>query len=275
LISQISILLAIFLWSSLGVIFRLSDLPVHVFLFYSLVIAVSVQSLIALKKGYIKEIKDRKELAAPVLLGLVSLFNSLAFFYAFRTTTISNAVLTHYTAPIIVAFLAVLFLREKITKMLIGAIATSSIGLWIMLDGVSVQQGNMIGILSGLASGVAYAVIIILARMYAGHYRPFMLTYIVNITIMVCLAPFVREFPVHAAWSFLIVGLVHSIIAPVLYYRGLQEVSASRAAVLGYLEPVSAILLSMVFLSEMPGQNSLLGGALILCSGYMTIKSGA
>jgi drug/metabolite transporter (DMT)-like permease len=272
---QIYILLAIFLWSSLGVVFRLADIPVHIFLFYSLVIAVVVQSLIVWKKGYIREITNRKELVAPVLLGLVGLMNSLAFFYAFKTTTISNAVLTHYTAPIMVAFLAALFLREKITKTLIGAIVISSIGLWIMLDGFSIQPGHMIGILSGLASGVAYAVIIILARRYAGGYRPFMLTYIVNITILICLAPFIREFPLHALWSFLIMGIVHSIIAPILYYRGLQKVSASRAAVLGYLEPVCAILLSMVFLDEMPGHNSLLGGALILCSGYMTIRSGA
>jgi len=273
--SQIYILLAIFLWSSLGVIFRLSDLPVHIFLFYSLIVAVTVQSLIVWKKGYIKEITDRKKLVAPVLLGLVSLVNSLAFFYAFKTTTISNAVMTHYTAPIIVAFLAALFLREKITKTLIGAIAMSSIGLWIMLDGFSIQQGHMTGIFAGLASGAAYAIIIILARRYAGQYRPFMLTYIVNITIVVCLAPFIREFPTHALWSFLIMGLIHSIIAPVLYYRGLQDVSASRAAVLGYLEPVCAILLSMLFLKEMPGQNALLGGVLILFSGYMTIRSGA
>jgi drug/metabolite transporter (DMT)-like permease len=273
--SQLSILLAIFLWSSVGVIFRLSDLPVHIFLFYSLIVAVVVQSLIVLKKGYIKEITDRKKLVAPVLLGLVSLVNSLAFFYAFKVTTISNAVLTHYTAPIIVAFLAALFLRERITKMLVGAIVISSIGLWIMLDGFSIQQGHMIGILSGLASGAAYAVIIIVARRYAGQYRPFMLTYIVNITIMVCLAPFIREFPIRALWSFLVMGIVHSIIAPILYYRGLQDVSASRAAVLGYLEPVCAILLSMIFLREMPGHNSLFGGALILLSGYMTIRSGA
>lgn len=273
--SQFYILLAIFLWSSLGVVFRLSDLPVHIFLFYSLVIAVVVQSFIALNKGYLREITDMKKLVAPVLLGLISLLNSLAFFYAFKTTTISNAVLTHYAAPIIVAFLAALFLGEKITKMLIGAIALSSIGLWIMLDGFSIQHGHLTGIVSGLASGAAYAVIIIIARRYAGEYRPFMLAYIVNITIVVCLAPFVREFPRQAFWSFPVMGIVHSIIAPILYYRGLQGVSAGRAAVLGYLEPVCAILLSMIFLGEMPGHNSLLGGALILFSGYITIRSGS
>ncbi|MBI5848314.1 MAG: DMT family transporter [Nitrospirae bacterium] len=273
--SQIYILLSIFLWSSIGIVFRIADLPVHIFLFYSLLIAVVVQSLIAWNRGYLTEITDRKKLTAPVLLGLVSLLNSLAFFYAFKTTTISNAVLTHYTAPIIVAVLAALFLKEKITRILIGAIAISSMGLWIMLDGFSTPRGHMTGVLSGLASGIAYAVIIILARKYASGYRPFMLTYIVNITMVVCLAPFVRQFPMHALWSFLVMGLIHSIVAPMLYYRGLQDVSAGRAAVLGYLEPVCAILLSMIFLGELPGHNSLLGGVLILFSGFMTIRSAA
>ncbi len=273
--SQYYILLAIFLWSSLGLVFRLADVPVHVFLFYSLLIAVFLQSLIAWKKGYFPELKNRKKLMIPVLLGLVGLANSLAFFYAFRTTTISNAVLTHYTAPVIVALLAALFLKEKITGMLIAAILLSSLGLWIMLDGFSIRQEDMVGMLSGLASGFSYAVLIIIARMHAKEYRPFMLTYVVNITIVLCVAPFVREFPVHALWAFFVMGTVHSIIAPVLYYRGIRDVSASRTAVLGYLEPVCAILLSVVFLREVPGPNSLLGGMLILCSGYLTIRSGA
>ncbi len=273
--SQYYILAAIFLWSSLGVVFRHADVPVHVFLFYSLLIAVVLQSFIGWKKGYLKEFGERKRAAVPVLLGLVGLANSLTFFYAFKMTTISNAVLTHYTAPVIVAVLAALFLKEKITGMLIAAIVLSSAGLWIMLDGFSIRQGDMIGILSGLASGFAYAMLIIIARMHAGKYRPFMLTYIVNITIVVCLAPFVREFPSHAVWAFFVMGIVHSVIAPILYYRGIQDVTASRTAVLGYLEPVCAILLSMFFLQEVPGPNSLMGGMLILCSGYLTIRSGA
>ncbi|MDP2156467.1 MAG: EamA family transporter [Nitrospirota bacterium] len=273
--SQYYILSAIFLWSSLGVVFRLADVPVHIFLFYSLLIAVVLQSPIVWKKGYLRELSDRKKIIVPFVLGLIALANSLTFFYAFRTTTISNAVLTHYTAPVIVAVLAALFLKEKITGMLVVAIVLSSLGLWIMLDGFSIRKGDMIGIFSGLASGISYAVLIIIARMHAKEYHPFLLTYIVNITILLCLAPFVREFPLYAVWAFFVMGIVHSIIAPVLYYRGLQDVSASRAAVLGYLEPVCAILLSMIFLSEMPGPNSLLGGMLILISGYMTVRSGS
>jgi drug/metabolite transporter (DMT)-like permease len=68
-------------------------------------------------------------------------------------------------------------------------------------------------------------------------------------------------------------GVVHSTIAPVLYYRGLRDVSASRTAVLGYLEPLCAILLGMLILHEMPGIRSLYGGILIISSGYLTIRA--
>jgi len=67
-------------------------------------------------------------------------------------------------------------------------------------------------------------------------------------------------------------GIVHSTIAPVLYYKGLQTVTANRAAVLGYLEPVCAIIFSMIFLREVPGIYSLAGGALIIFSGYLTVR---
>jgi drug/metabolite transporter (DMT)-like permease len=271
---QIYILLAIFLWSSLGIVVRLAAVPVHVLTFYALVIAVILQGAFIVTKGYQREIRGVNDLRFPVVLGAISAVNSLTFFYAFTATTIANAVLTHYTAPVIVAFLAVVFLKERITPAVIVAIILASVGLWVMLDGLSIQSGQASGIAAGLVSGVAYALIVIIARQYGRQYRPIMLTFIVNVTIIMLLAPFIREFPVDALWSFLFMGIVHSTAAPVLYYRGLQEVSATRTAVLGYLEPVCAILLSMAFLHETPGMNSLFGGGLIVCSGYLTVRAG-
>jgi drug/metabolite transporter (DMT)-like permease len=271
---QIYILLAIFLWSSLGIVVRLAAVPVHVLTFYALVIAVILQGAFIVTKGYQREIRGVKDLRFPVVLGAISAVNSLTFFYAFTTTTIANAVLTHYTAPVIVAFLAVVFLKERITPVIIVAIILASAGLWMMLDGLSIQGGQASGIAAGLVSGIAYALIVIIARQFGRQYRPILLTFIVNVTIIMLLAPFIREFPVHALWSFLFMGIVHSTAAPVLYYRGLREVSATRTAVLGYLEPVCAILLSMAFLHETPGMNSLFGGGLIVCSGYLTVRAG-
>jgi drug/metabolite transporter (DMT)-like permease len=86
------------------------------------------------------------------------------------------------------------------------------------------------------------------------------------------LLPFIREVPLYAWRSLLVMGIVHSTIAPVLYFKGLQTVTANRAAVLGYLEPVSAILFSMLFLDEKPGIYSVFGGVLIFFSGWLTIR---
>ena len=68
-------------------------------------------------------------------------------------------------------------------------------------------------------------------------------------------------------------GVVHSTIAPILYFKGLQKVTANKTAVLGYLEPPSAIIFSIIFLDEIPGINSIIGGILLIFSGYLTLKS--
>ena len=68
-------------------------------------------------------------------------------------------------------------------------------------------------------------------------------------------------------------GVVHSTIAPLLYVQGLKSVKANEAAILGYFEPVGAIILALVVLHEIPGAIALLGGALILVSGYMILRA--
>jgi drug/metabolite transporter (DMT)-like permease len=266
------ILIAIFLWSSLGIVVRLSGVAIHILIFYSLVVSIIVQGIFLSQKKYRKQLPDIKNLRYPIILGVVSLLNTFTYFYAFKHTTIANAVLTHYTAPVIVAFLAPLFLREIITKRITIVIIIASIGLWIMLDGFSFEEGQMAGIMAGLFSGLAYAIIVIFLRMHSQKFNPLILAFFSNASIAVLLAPFIREIPLHALWSYLFMGIVHSTIAPILYFKGIQLVTANKAAVLGYLEPVCAIIFSMLFLAEVPGINSILGGMLIIFSGYLTLR---
>jgi drug/metabolite transporter (DMT)-like permease len=271
--ASLYILLAIFLWSSQGAVVRLSGVDLHVLIFYSIIASLILQGAILSQRRYRKEMPGVKKLMYPVILGIVSLANSLSFFYAFQKTSIANAVLTHYTAPVIVAFFAPFFLKEKITMRIILVIGLASLGLWTMLNGFSLEESQMKGIIAGVLSGIAYAIIIIFLRLHSAKFNPLILTFFTNVTIAVLLAPFVREFPTHALWSFLLIGIVYSTIAPILYYKGLQYVSANRAAVLGYLEPVCAIIFSMLLLHEIPGTHSLIGGMLILFSGYLTIRN--
>jgi len=277
------ILLAIFLWSSLGVVIRLSGVPVHLLIFFSCVISSSVIGLLFLKKEYRKAIPKGKAIFYLFILGPLNLVNTFSFFYAYKNTSIANAVLTHYTAPVLVAFLAPIFLKERLTIKVLIAVILATLGLWIML-GVSFGQflspviagdRNMGGILSGLLSGFAYAVLIIIFRIFAQNYHPIVLTFFQNVTIGIILLPFVgiRENVNYPVWAFGVMGIVHSTIAPILYFKGMSKVTANRAAILGYLEPVCAIMLGVIFLGEGVNYKTVGGGLLILCSGYLTLRS--
>jgi drug/metabolite transporter (DMT)-like permease len=69
-------------------------------------------------------------------------------------------------------------------------------------------------------------------------------------------------------------GLFHSTLAPLLYYNALRNVMAQHAAILGYVEPLAAIPLAFLLLSETPSTTALIGGILILVSGYLVIHLG-
>ena len=281
------IVAAILLWSSLGLIVRLAGVEVHILIFYSTCFSLIFQSLMFTGRHYRKAFPPLSKLPFIFLLSVCLLLNTFTFLFAYSKTSIANAVLTHYIAPVIVAFLAVLFLGERITRKIIISIILASTGLWIMLGGATVMEcfrnvfshgihltPDLIGIISGLVSGVAYAVLVILVRVFTRKFNPYVLVFIQNFFMALILLPFVSSFPADKMWIFALMGALHSTAAPFLYYKGLSSVQANRAAVLGYLEPVGAIIFSMIFLSEFPPLNAYIGGGLILLSGYLTVKEG-
>lgn len=278
------IIAAILIWSSLGIFIRKIELPNECIIFYSAMIAGTIQLIVLLVSGLLKE--ERRKNAEPksALLLLISplcfIANTMLFYFAFRNTTIANAVLSHYTAPIFVAIMAPLLLKEKIKRTTWIAIILSSIGLWFILGNgnpfadISKGSHERLGIIAGAMSGLAYAFLILIIKRIVSVYSPLFIIFIQNGITSLLLLPFVFAVtvPSQALPYLLIMGIFHSTIAPILYVQGFKSVKANEAAVLGYFEPVGAIILAFVFLHEVPGVQALLGGALILYSGYMIIK---
>lgn len=282
---HLKIITAILIWSSLGIFIRKIDIPNHCIIFYTAAVAGFLQFIILTSTGLLK--KARRSGGGtwtPVLLiaaPLCFIANSLLFYFAFRNTTISNAVLTHYTAPIFVAILAPVLLKEKIHKTTWIAIALSSIGLWLIMGGkgagTEIIHGSRehLGIIAGALSGLAYAFLIMIVRKIAPLYSSLFITFIQSGIVTIVLLPFVIRTPLPAQYiPYLItMGVLHSTIAPLLYVQGFRSVKANEAAILGYFEPIGATLLALIFLNEEPVMQALIGGALILYSGYIILKA--
>ena len=76
ILPSLYILLAIFLWSSLGIVVRLSGIEVHILIFYSVIVSLIVQGIILSRKNYRKEFPGLKLLRYPLILGAASLINT-------------------------------------------------------------------------------------------------------------------------------------------------------------------------------------------------------
>jgi len=284
-LGHLKIIIAILIWSSLGIFIRKIDLPNYCIIFYTSAIAGALQFVLITSSGLLKKEKysagGSRGALFLVLLPLCFIANSMLFYFAFRNTTIGNAVLTHYTAPVFVALLAPILLKEKISKTTWTAIILSSAGLWLVLGGKApgreaLHSGNEhLGIIAGALSGLAYAFLILIIRKIASLYSSLFITFIQNGIVALLLLPFVFSVPVSMeTLSYLaIMGIVHSTAAPLLYVQGFRSVKANEAAILGYFEPVAAIILAFLMLHEVPGIHALFGGALILFSGYMILKA--
>lgn len=279
----IAIIAAMAIWSSLGIFIRLANASAPALVCYSALVALVIQSGMLCVSRKLRGHLPTPKAALPLLiLGPVTLANTVAFFYALKLTSIANALTTHYLAPVLVAILASVFLKERFGMRLIMAISLSTAGL-IIIVGLSpaeflldLKQGgaNAQGIAAGAASAAAYATLIILARVLAQGHHPFTLTIFQNVMMAGLLLPFVEPLQASDLITVLIMGSVHSTIAPVLYFVGLRHVEAAKAAILGYLEPVCAVTLGALILNELPSKGAIAGGILILISGAMVISNG-
>jgi len=274
------IVISILIWSSLGIIVRYLALPPHVITFYSSLSAVFFQLAILSYLSYKGGI-SRQRIKGPdlilLLLGLFSLINTILYYFAFLRTTIANAVFSHYTAPIFVALLAPILIKERIEKKTWVAIPIASSGLFLMFfnSGLTsgIKGGHTPGLLAGTASGLAYALIIIIAKRIASSYSPYVIAIVSNGLIALILLPFVliEDYTLTAITLslLLLMGLVHSTIALILYLDGFKGVKAQEAAVLGYIEPIGAIILAFLLLGEIPSGTAIIGGILIILAGYL------
>jgi drug/metabolite transporter (DMT)-like permease len=268
------------IWSTWGLIIRWLDLPAIVVLFYTSLIASFLVPVVLKIRGELDFSGVREAWWIFGLLAVSSITNNISYFYSLAHTTVSNAVFTHYTAPLLVAVLAPLMIAERILKVTLISLPIAALGMVMIVlseGGLRTTSGDMSGIAAGMISGIAYAFIIIfsrkLSRMLLHHKAVVILLW----TTTLVTAPWALTMDYHlhyrTAGLLMITGVMHSTLAPLLYYNALKKVIAQHAAILGYMEPLSAIPLAYLFLSETPTFVALFGGVLILFSGYLVIHS--
>jgi drug/metabolite transporter (DMT)-like permease len=212
-----------------------------------------------------------------IVISAFSLFgNVFCFFQAYRLTTMANAVITHYTAPVFAALLAPVLLGEKWERVTGIALLISTFGLVLIAGDVAPGPEHLAGTALGLASGFFYGLSIVLGKRLLRSYRPSVIM-LYQCALIACLAlPFALLEPWSLTTGKLLglgtYALLVSILAVGLYLRGLRHVEAQHAGILAYSELLFVVLLG-VLLGETPGVSVIAGGFLIAISGYIVLRA--
>lgn len=210
----------------------------------------------------------------PLLLasGAAMGINWILLFEAYKYTSVSVATLSYYFAPVIVTLVCPILFREKLTRKQLVCFVMSTVGL-VLITGLGDLTGknHFVGILFGLGAAVFYAGVILLnkfIRNVTGIHRTFLqflAAILVLIPYVACTGGFHLGSLDALGWgNLLIVGLVHTGITYCLYFSSLKELPGQKAAILSYIDPLVAVLLSVTVLEESMTLWQALGGALIL-----------
>ncbi|MDE7130968.1 MAG: DMT family transporter [Lachnospiraceae bacterium] len=277
------IILAGIFWGSMGIFVRgLTDLAG-----FTAIQIVSIRlSVAALIFTFILFIKDSKGFRIslkdiPLFLGLglgSILFFTTCYFTAIRMMTLSVAAILLYTSPIWVMLLSLFLFHEKMTAHKLFALGISFLGC-ILVSGLGSDNSGitLIGILIGLGSGLGYGLYSILGTIALRRYSTYTVTTYTFVTaaigsLFLCSLPDlwykITVCPRKPSLCFFIIltGSVTAVIPFLLYTLGLEQVEASRAAILATIEPMVATLIGIVVFHEYMTIMSVLGILCILCA---------
>ncbi len=207
-------------------------------------------------------------LFAGVCLGA----NWALLFEAYNLMNVSLATLTYYTAPVLVLVLAPLVLKERQNGLAYLGMAVVIVGM-LLVVGTDFGEGGVsaTGLIVGLGSAVFYAILMLVNKQITGV-SGLNLTFIEIVIAAVILLPYVFAtsggvpLPTDARGIFALLFLctVNTGFACWLYFSSMNRLPAKAVALMGYFDPVSALIFSAVFLDERLSGVQLAGAVLVL-----------
>lgn len=226
---------------------------------------------------------DLKADLVPATMGGAALgLNWVLLFSAYRSAGVGLSTLTYYCGPIIVLALSPVLFKEKLTWNKLLAIAAVAVGMFCITGDIEPGSDVQTGILFGGGAALLYASLIVankrVKRLSGLNCAMYELIVAFFVVLIYLLASNVKLPVVPAAedivWV-LVIGLVNTGLAYYLYFSSLQKLPGQTVALVCYIDPLTALLVSGAFLGEKLFAVQIAGAVLILggaCLGELKFK---
>lgn len=281
--SVLMIISSMLIFGTIGVFRRSVPLP-SAFLAFSRGI-LGCLFILAFKQLKRKKAPARLQLRSAAWLALSGALmgiNWILLFEAYNYTTVAVATLCYYMQPTIVVILSPLIFNEKLTAKKAACAAVAIIGM-VLVSGVTgsgdLPKTNIQGVFMGLGAAVFYSSVVIINKRISGV-DAYQKTIVQLLFAGLTMIPYMlltgglgnEDFNTGTVILLLIMGIVHTGIAYVLYFGSIDGLKTQTIAILSYIDPVSALLFSALLLNEPLSVPGILGALMIIGSAVISEK---
>lgn len=262
------------IFGTLSIFVRNIDLPsAELAMWRGILGSALLSAFLLAKRGFPRFSDIRRELPLLLLSGAAMGGNWMLLFEAYKYTTVSAATLSYYFSPTIITVLSPLLFREKITAKQLVCFILSTLGVLLVIGLNNLTKGgsDLIGICFGLGAAALYASVVLINKFIKGVSG-------INRTLFQLTAAFIVLLPYTAltsgfhigslsgfGWTnLLVVGLFHTGFTYCMFFSAMSGLPGQEAAILSYIDPLVAVIISVTVLGETILPMQLVGGALIL-----------
>ena len=267
--------IAMLIFGSIGLFVRYIPLPSSVIAFVRAFIGVIfLVMIITLRKAKLDQKALKRNFIILLLSGCAIGFNWILLFESYRYTSVAVSTLCYYMAPVIVTLLAPLVLKESISFKRISCAIIAVVGVALisgLLGGSTLSAEENKGILFGLGAASLYASAILLNKRLRQIEAMDRTIFQLLIAAIVLLVYNVLSYDLKSiAWQpsvailLLVVGIVHTGLAYYLYFGSMVHLSGQTIAIISYIDPVIAVMISVVLLREPFNIYTVIGAVAIL-----------
>lgn len=269
-------MLSMIIFGAVGVFAKnieMSSSKIAVFL--SLIGAVFLLIIFVCRKQTVSWNIVKKNIVALFVAGIALSGNWIFLFQAYKETTIANAALSYYFAPVLVIMFSPLVLKEKLSLKKVLCIVVALLGLFLILQNSRQETiGNhLIGIGYGVTAAGFYAALTMTNKFIRGL-NGLTITLLQLGLSVILLIPFVlftdgfnfSSLTRQTALLMLLLGVLHGGVGFYMFFAGMKGLKAQSIAVLSYVDPLTSLFISALIVREKMTLVQLIGAALLLGS---------
>ena len=270
-ISFIKYFSALLLFGTNGIVASLIDLESNQIVLYRTFLgSLILFAIILITRNKFSFFRHKKDFFFLCLSG-ISMGASWLFLYeGYNQIGVGTSSLLYYSGPVIVMILSPFLFKEKFTIFKIVGFFSVVSGIFLVNGPFTTDNFNLFGMICGLMSAITYAFMVIFnkkAEKICGLENSLLQLFISFLTVLifaVAKQDFTINIPMQSIFPLLFLGIVNTGLGCYLYFSSIGNLPVQTVAICGYIEPLSAVIFSVIFLQETMFPLQIIGTVLII-----------